>query len=254
MRRNVDGDGVDEVVIPAGNDGIRDLMRAHLYRIGDHQHNQRAWRAVSAAEPGSTWPVTFRADVAIKNRSIDFITPTHPLVAAIVAETGDADRPVTALLVRDSRLAPGTYAFFVYLLQIQGARPGFELACAAVGVDGHVDQRVSEELMSALADAAPWTESSRFPSDHAVEAAEDAADAWAAAFAITRQTKLTRANDQILDRRSASLRESTERIVSRQTELLGEARAKNQLSMIRLREGERSSESPCRPDHETHGG
>jgi hypothetical protein len=197
----------------------------------------RAWRAVGAAAPGETWSVTFRADIATRHRSVDFITPTHPLVAALLAETEVADRPVTALRVRAASHVPGRYVFLVFLLQIHGARRGFELAPVALRVDGAVDPELSEQLLSALDDATSWTEAFDFPNDAQIELAHTRAEEWAATFGSERQTQLRRANDQILDRRVASLNESTQRLVGRQTELLNEARRKGQDSIVRLREG-----------------
>jgi superfamily II DNA or RNA helicase len=237
VRRNVDAmDGLDGIAIPPGQDGVRELMRTHLTRLGDQQ-NRRAWRAVGAAAPGETWRVTFRADIATRHRSVDFITPTHPLVAALLAETEVADRPVTALRVRGASLVPGRYVFLVFLLQIHGARRGFELAPVALRVDGAVDPELSEQLLSALDEATSWTEPLGFPNDVQIELAHTRAEEWAATFGSERQTQLRRANDQILDRRVASLNESTQRLVDRQTELLNEARRKGQDSIVRLREG-----------------
>jgi len=211
-------------------------MRLHLTRLGDQQ-NRRAWRAVMAAEPGTTWPVTFRADIATRHRSVDFVTPTHPIVTALLEDIAVADRPVAALRLEGESAAQGSYVFFVYLLQIHGARQGFELAPVVVQTDGPVEPRLSEELLTALDRATTWTDQLAYPSDAQVERAHARADEWVAGFAADRQSQLRRANDQILDRRAASLVESTQRMVDRQTELADEARRKGQDSIVRMREG-----------------
>lgn len=229
-------DGVDVVAIPQGEDGVRNLMRLHLNNLGDHQ-NRRAWRAVEAAGAGADWRVTFRADVATRHRGVDFITPTHPLVSALLAEMSASDRPVTAIRIATGSAPPGRYIFFVYLLQIQGAREGRELVPVAVRVGGSVDTELSERLLPAVEGATRWADPADYPTDEDIEEAAKHADEWIAIFARERQEDLRRANDQILNVRAENLKESTERMVRRRTQLAEEARLVGNDRIARMNEG-----------------
>ena len=112
----------------------------------------------------STVRFTFDSDVALNNRDIDFLTVHHPLIRAIVKhyeEHPEELHPVARVFVRSAatnkadRTLPipvGDYFYFIYRLEVEGARKDRTLQTIAISTITTLplSEDVAEDLLTAM--------------------------------------------------------------------------------------------------------
>ena len=205
-------DGVVRIVVPADG-GLREMLSNYLQRHLDRT-GRKAWRAVDRARPGGEWAVTFEPQTANAHRDLDFVTLQHPLVGALLDEEPEVVKPTSALRVVTGDHEPGTYTFFLYLIEMKGFRNGLEFLPVVVRYDGTVDPALSESLVALISDSADREPSSERPDDLTVTAAWEAAENWTVDWVQQREAELRQVSDQIIDRRIASLADAHARWVT----------------------------------------
>ena len=96
--------------------------------------------------------VTFDQATAAEHRSIEFITPVHPLVRAAVAWCGRDEEPLLGAFSVSTTLAPpGLYVFACELWETIAVRPDLQLVCLVISAeDGSAAPGLSREFLSLL--------------------------------------------------------------------------------------------------------
>lgn len=153
---------------------------------------------------------------AEEDREVEFLTFYHPLIRAVSQyynEHRSELHPVSYVRVRSGEVPAGTYAWFLYLTEITGARPlrdielvGLRLASGELlGEDG------SDALLASLVDraeAVPPAQREARVSEEIVARADNAL----AARLDARFTERQRFNDALVTNRRASVEESFKRV------------------------------------------
>ena len=131
--------------------------------------------------PSPSLTVTFDREAAAADRSVTFITPTHPLVQQAARALTSSDQPVrTALKVTSSSHRPGRYTFAVYHWRFRGIREDSEL------VPVLEDALIARDFTALLRSAQPLSlDAAGFPSQHMF----DDLDAWHFDLWQTRRTR-----------------------------------------------------------------
>jgi SNF2 family DNA or RNA helicase len=230
-----DDNGAVKISVPSDG-ALRDLLSNYLQRRLD-RGGRKAWRAVERARPGSEWTVTFEPEIAKQRRDLDFVTLQHPLVGALLDEEPEVVRPTAALCVTSAYLEPGSYLFFLYLLNVRSFRSGLEFHPVIVRPGYGVDEAASSRLLTLFRDASVNESATMRPDEDVIEAASAAAEEWVAKQIQEREAELAVMSDQIIDRRISSLREAFDRWVTHRRRLLAEAEYKRQDSIARLHRG-----------------
>lgn len=179
-------------------------------------HQLRKW--LTGGEHGLS--VTFSVDAATADRSLAFLTPTHPLIrmaASALAPVGD--KPVSAhLRVVDSAIPEGTYLFAIDTWETIAVRP--EHRAVAFVVDLATSQpvpAVEQRLLQLLATA----ESGPPPAGaRDIDGAQEALDAYADQRRRAAVAAAGDLNDVLVARRLTSLQAHHERISQRLAEHL----------------------------------
>lgn len=152
-------------------------------------------------------PLTFNQKAASADRSIDFVTPVHPLARLAVQHWNDAPDPlVGALRLSSALIAPGRYLFVCERWETIAARPDVRLECLAISLDTElINDALGRELLGLLRlaqaiDRPDIVESSELLSQrlHQLVSASETRRRSAV-------TDLVEANDVLIDRRLASL-------------------------------------------------
>lgn len=134
-------------------------------RIRDHGRQRLVADIQSLEVPGSSaisfvralqtkdeLRATFDQATAAEHRSIEFITPVHPLVRAAVAWCRTDDEPLVGAFGVRTTLAPtGLYVFACELWETIAVRPDLRLVCLAISAaDRSAAPDLSRELLSLL--------------------------------------------------------------------------------------------------------
>lgn len=196
-----------------------------------------------AGAVGATVPITFDAQAAHDDPSLEFISVLHPLVIAISEAYQKREHINRAfhILLRTASLIPGFYYFFVYRLSVTAARP-------YTTIEGIVlDERLSVvregvEAEALLGEIVERGESSDDPiavdpakANDAVSAANDAYLAYQTD--VVGKERIT--NDAFVDQRLATLNTFYHKNIARKRNLLERAELANrEQRYIRMLRGE----------------
>jgi ATP-dependent helicase HepA len=204
-------DGIYELrAISAGRDALAVGVRTlHRDRVVASFGN--------AVEAGDTHRLTFDHEVALANRSMDFVTPMHPLARLAVHHwTSEPDLLIGGLRLITNAISAGRYVFVCERWETISARPALQLECLLAAIDdGAPDDGAGRTLLGLLQEGEPieramLVESSELMTErlHGLVAHSDTTRRSAVAA-------LTRANGALVDRRLASLRSFYDNRVSR---------------------------------------
>lgn len=196
--------------------------------------------------------ITFDSDEALQVRDIDFVTAHHPLVRAIARyyEENPQDlHPVARVLIRGGAalgdettygIPSGEYFYFIYKIEVQGARHERTLRCVFVspktGLD--LDENVSEDLLAAMVTVGETLDT--IPDYGPQEAArmQAKADSVLGDHIQRRKQELSKLNEGIVNSRLVSLEQSFMARISRKEQQLTHSNAKDTPpNFIRMLEG-----------------
>jgi superfamily II DNA or RNA helicase len=196
--------------------------------------------------------LTFDSDVALSNRELDFITVHHPLVRAIVRyyeeHLGDL-HPIAGLSVRGGvvlqgdqayAIAEGDYLYFVYRLEIQGARPDRTLQAVFVSEESGaaLGKDAAEDLLTVMITRGETLETMPAYDADRVTWLQDQADAVFGEHLEQRKMELTKLNEGLVNSRLVSLEQSYRARIEKKEQQLTNARQKSApANYIRMLEG-----------------
>jgi SNF2 family DNA or RNA helicase len=207
------------------DDGLREFVR----------------EAVPGADPGlrtflagsARGEVVFTVDqdLAEEHRDLEFLTFYHPLIRAInrYYEMHPAElHPVSYVRLRSTAVTAGTYAWFLYLVEITGARPLRDLELVGIGVeDGEaLSADDSELLLADMVVAAEWVPPSHRTARVDATFAHLAEEVVAARLAVWFAER-ERLNDALVGHRLASVEQSFKRTERMREEAIAQARARS---------------------------
>lgn len=184
--------------------------------------------------------ITIDSKFAQDDRKIDFLTFHHPLVRSITSyynEHADELHPVSHIRLNSNSFTEGIYAWFMYLMEITGARPVKDIHVVIVPITDltPMNEDASEKMFNEIVlngSMVPPGERglSNFPSDNIISVAEDTF----LQRLNRRLEQLKRANEALVSKRLSSLEESFSRNIDKRESLLERARAQGkQQSYIR---------------------
>ncbi len=103
---------------------------------------------VKALESGDAVRLTFNQDIALEDRSLDFVTPMHPLARFAVEFCESAPGPLIGdLLLRSPTIPVGNYLFVCERWETLAVRPELRLVCFALDIEtGRIEDKVGERL------------------------------------------------------------------------------------------------------------
>ena len=186
-----------------------------------------------------TLPVTFSDEAAAEDRSLAFITATHPLIRLAVNALAPADGQTLSarLQVDDADSPKGDYLFAVYTWETIAARPEFRAVGFAVDLSTLEPAPVIERrLLALVADAqAPRTT----VSTEGIEKARDVLDAHAERLRRAAVAAGSESNEVLVARRLASLEAHHARVAQRLAERIATA-DEPRISRMRAAERERA--------------
>ena len=177
----------------------------------------------------SSGEVTFTidSDIAQTNQRMEFLTFHHPLIRAITAyydEHPTELHPVSYVQVASAMIPRGTYAWFLYVTEITGARPMKDLEVVAVSIDSNnsLSSDQCEDLLSSMI-----AEASSVPPAQRTTQVPDAlcsrADEVLTLRLEERFRERQRSNDALVNNRLASIKESFERNQQKRSESIQKA-------------------------------
>jgi superfamily II DNA or RNA helicase len=167
--------------------------------------------------------VTFSVDAATTDRTLAFLTPTHPLIRLAVKAYAPSDGQTLSaqLQVADAEVPEGDYRFAVETWETIAARPEFRAVGFAVDLSTlEPAPAIERRLLALLADAgaaATPTASNR------AEKARQVLDAHAEQRRRVAVAAADEANELLLARRLASLEAHHNRVIQRLAERLAAA-------------------------------
>lgn len=162
---------------------------------------------IGSVEASADLTLTFDQDVALAHRSMDFVTPVHPL-ARLAAQhwNGAIDPLVGGLRLPSTTSAAGRYVFVCERWETIAARPEVSLECLAVNLEnGELDEALGRDLLGLLRKAQP------IPSEALVESRGLVVErlhqlvAASESRRLVAVAELAEANDVLINRRLASL-------------------------------------------------
>ena len=150
--------------------------------------------------------LTFDRQTALEERDLPFITPIHPLAKAAMRYWTSVSTPLVARLsLKDSELGAGEYFFVVELWETLGVQPEFRLKTFVWDIN-------REELLEDLSSLLPVLEqASDLQELHRIQDIDrrrclEAVDELAHTIRLHEVEQLKLRNDNLLDRKLASLR------------------------------------------------
>jgi len=166
----------------------------------------------------------------MNNNQIEFLTFYHPLIVAITnyyTQHDDELHPVSHVRLLTSKFEKGVYVWFLYLVEITGARPSKELFFFVVSVnqfnvlhEDDCDRFLAE--MASNAQMVPAGERGGFVLPF--ERIFNMADETFVERLDKKLAQLRKANNALVSNQLASLEESFSRNINRRTVLLQKAR------------------------------
>ena len=158
---------------------------------------------------------------------MEFLTFHHPLIRAITAyydEHPTELHPVSYVQVASAMIPRGTYAWFLYVTEITGARPMKDLEVVAVSIDSNnsLSSDQCEDLLSSMI-----AEASSVPPAQRTTQVPDALCSRADEVLLLRLEERfrerQRSNDALVNNRLASIKESFERNQQKRSESIQKA-------------------------------
>ena len=150
--------------------------------------------------------LTFDRQTALEERDLTFITPIHPLAKAAMRYWTDVSTPLVARLsVRDSELEAGEYFFAIELWETLGVQPDVQLKTFVWDINREELSKDLSSLLPVLEQASDLQESHRtqvFDRRRCLEAVDERANT----IRLNEVEQLKLRNDNLLDRKLASLR------------------------------------------------
>ena len=219
-----------------GVDALYEAIRQQLL-VGET--TELEWQLAGRLCGQQRIPFTFDGEIATADHSVEFVSAHHPIVRAASAAFHAIDPPPAcgSLLAHADDLPPGIYAFYIFRLQISGARKSLELEPVAVQIDGEIAEAVTDRLIPLINGAIAGSRSPQGTVDDAfVTRTHAAAIAWVSARRTARETELRRLGDARIDAQLQSLDLGYERRVARIEARLAYERHPN---MVRLLTGQR---------------
>jgi hypothetical protein len=219
-----------------GLDDVYEAIRQYL--LAQPDTTELDWQLASRL-CDSRPAFTFDGEIATSDHTVEFVSAHHPIVRAAAEAFRAVDPPPAAgsLLVQAADVRSGIYAFYVFRLQISGARSALELEPVAIGTDGSIAADVSDRLIPLITRA---TASDRSPQDvvdeEFVARTHAAASEWIEARRAARETEVDRLADARLKAQLQSLDLGFERRVAR---IDARLEYEHHPNMVRLLTGQR---------------
>ena len=130
-----------------GIDAPHEAVRQHLMTSGET--TDLDWQLAGRLCRDTRAVFTFNGEVATSDHTVEFVSAHHPIVRAASAAFQAIDPPPAAgwLRTEATGATPGIYAFYIFRIQISGARSSLELEPVALEVDGAVASDVTDRLI-----------------------------------------------------------------------------------------------------------
>ena len=149
--------------------------------------------------------LTFDRQTALEERDLPFVTPIHPLAKAAMRYWTNVSTPLVARLsVRDSELGAGEYFFAVELWETLGVQPEVRLKTFVWDINREELSKDLSSLLPVLEQASDLQESHRIQ-DIDRRRCLEAVDELANTIRLNEVEQLKLRNDNLLDRKLASL-------------------------------------------------
>ena len=150
--------------------------------------------------------LTFDRQTALEERDLPFITPIHPLAKAAMRYWKDVSAPLVARLsLKDSELGAGEYFFAVELWETLGVQPDVRLKTFVWDINREELSKELSSLLPVLEQASDLQESHRIQDIDRRRCLEEV-DEHANTIRLNEVEQLKLRNDNLLDRKLASLR------------------------------------------------
>ena len=150
--------------------------------------------------------LTFDRQTALEERELPFITPIHPLAKVAMKHWKYVSKPLVARLsLKDSELGAGEYFFAVELWETLGVQPDVRLKTFVWDINREELSKDLSSLLLVLEQASDLQESHRIQ-DIDRRRCLEAVDEHANTIRLNEVEQLKLRNDNLLDRKLASLR------------------------------------------------
>ncbi len=163
---------------------------------------------IGSVEAGGDLTLTFDQAVASTRRSMDFVTPVHPLVRLAAQHWNAASAHlIGGLRIRSSTVTAGRYLFVCERWETISARPEVSLQCLAVNLDdGEPADELGRDLLTLLRQAQRIEPEALGESRDLVVERVHQLVAASESRRLPALVDLAKTNDVLIDRRLASLR------------------------------------------------
>jgi superfamily II DNA or RNA helicase/DNA-directed RNA polymerase subunit H (RpoH/RPB5) len=196
-----------------------------------------------ASHPGTR--VTCRAEIAYNDSAIELINGQHVLVRSVIAYYEahfDRLHPVSRIQVNISwrGISSGDYIYFLYLIEQHSANPGktLEAVFLLVSTGDVVDEDESEKLLSELVTKGETLEAIKV-SGVVVDRVHQKAEGILGERLHRRKSELERVNNDIIERRLASVEATYKAKRESVSSMLEQARSEKQdPRIIRMKESQ----------------
>ncbi len=146
---------MEDEELPCGTLEIDAFLAEHIqeFLVSTRQANQASRRFLTALNERARIPVTFDSEYARSHPNVEFITMRHPLTR--VAEKYWRDRvpagiPATCVCIEGPAEEVGEGYFYLYRLDIQGARAETRLESVVVLDGGRIAERTAKGLLERI--------------------------------------------------------------------------------------------------------
>jgi superfamily II DNA or RNA helicase len=220
-----------------GIEALDEAVRQHLTTSGET--TDLDWQLAGRLCRDTRAVFTFNGEVATADHTVEFVSAHHPIVRAASAAFQAIDPPPAAgwLCTEATGATPGIYVFYIFRIQISGARSSLELEPVALEVDGTVASDVTDRLMPLITRAKANDRNPQGIVDaEFVARTHDAAVRWIEARRAAREADLRRLADARIDAQLQSLDLGYTRRVARIDTRLEHEHHPN---MVRLLTGQR---------------
>ena len=162
---------------------------------------------IGAVEAGPDMTLTFDQGLALAQRSMDFVTPVHPLARLAAQHWNDVTDPLLGgLRLPSTTVTAGRYIFVCERWETISARPEVSLECLTVNLDtGEIEEALGGSLLGLLREALPVQETGLVESSELVVERLQQLVAVSESRRLSVVAELAQANDVLIDRRLASL-------------------------------------------------
>lgn len=160
-----------------------------------------------SVEVGGDLMLTFDQGLALAQRSMDFVTPMHPLARLAAQHWNEVEEPLLgALRLPSAPVRAGRYVFVCERWETISARPEVSLECLTINLDtGDLDEDLGNGLLGLLREAHPIEREALVESRGLVAERLHRLVAASESRRLAAVTELSQTNDVLIDRRLASL-------------------------------------------------